>query len=348
MGTNITVRNRPKAEAVPARRSRAGGPVLPALIAEAGDRAAKRFFEFFTANIRNPNTRAAYAQAVAQFLRWCEEKNLGLQDIEPITVAAYVETIQQHLAPPSVKQHLAAVRMLFDWLVTGQVVPHNPAASVKGPKHVVKKGKTPVLSAEDARKLLDSIPLKRGPQPKPGQEDRRPPCLLGLRDRALIAVMVYSFARIGAVLNMKVEDYYQNGKRWWLRLHEKGGKFHEVPAHHNTEAYLDAYIQAARLADEPKSPLFRSVRGKVGTITEKSLRRNNALDMIKRRAKAAGLPPRICNHTFRATGITAYLEAGGTIEKAQQIAAHESPKTTKLYDRTSDKISLDEIERISI
>jgi integrase len=147
---------------------------------------------------------------------------------------------------------------------------------------------------------------------------------------------------------MKVGDYYQNGKRWWLRLHEKGGKFHEVPAHHNTEAYLDTYIEAAGIAGDDKGPLFRSVAGRAGRLTDRPLRRNNALDMVKRRALAAGLPRRICNHTFRATGITAYLEAGGTIEKAQQIAAHESPKTTKLYDRTNDQITLDEIERIAI
>ncbi|WP_169981127.1 tyrosine-type recombinase/integrase [Tautonia rosea] len=309
------------------------GPVLPGLIAEAGDGATRRFFEFFTANIRNPNTRAAYARAVAHFLRWCEERHLSLKGIEPIAVAAYVEQLQATHAAPSVKQHLAAVRMLFDWLVTGQVVPTNPAASVRGPKHVVKRGKTPVLSAEDARKLLDSIDTTT---------------IIGLRDRALIATMVYSFARVSAVLGMKVEDYYQNGKRWWLRLHEKGGKFHEVPAHHNTEAYLDAYIEAAGIAGDSKGPIFRTVRGRSKTLTPKPLRRNNALDMVKRRALAAGLPARICNHTFRATGITAYLEAGGTIEKAQQIAAHESPKTTKLYDRTSDQITLDEIEKIVI
>src|SRR3954470_11967080 len=191
------------------------GPVVPALIADAGDGAAKRFFEFFTANIENANTRLAYAQAVAQFLRWCEERQLTLRTIEPIAVAAYVQEMKGRLATPSVKQHLAAIRMLFDWLVTGQVVPLNPAASVKAPKHVVKKGKTPVLSAEDARKLLDSIPLKRGPEPKPGEPDNRPPDLMGLRDRALIGVMVFSFARIGAVIGMKVDDYYQNGKRWW-------------------------------------------------------------------------------------------------------------------------------------
>jgi integrase len=116
---------------------------------------------------------------------------------------------------------------------------------------------------------------------------------------------------------MKVQDYYPNGKRWWLRLHEKGGKFHEVPAHHNAEAYLDAYIETAGLGRDPKGPLFRSAHGKTGALTEKPLRRNNALDMIKRRATAAGLSPRVCCHTFRATGITAYLEAGGTIDVGQ-------------------------------
>lgn len=324
---------------LPAKPRASAHVQLPALITEAGENASRRFFEFFTANIRNRNTRAAYAQAVARFLRWCEDRNLALRQLEPIIVAGYVEELQANLAAPSVKQHLAAIRMLLDWLVTGQVIPMNPASSVKGPKHVVKKGKTPVLSSDDARKLLDSIRV--------AHEDGTPD-LLGLRDRALIGTMVFSFARISAVLGMRVEDYYQNGKRWWLRLHEKGGKFHEVPAHHNAEAYLDAYIEAAGIAKDSKSPLFRTIPGKGKMVTLRALRRNNALDMIKRRALAAGLSPKVCCHTFRATGITAYLEAGGTIEKAQQIAAHESPKTTKLYDRTSDQITLDEIERIAI
>ena len=146
--------------------------------------------------------------------------------------------------------------------------------------------------------------------------------------------MAFTFARFGAVLGIKVEDYYANGKRWWVRLHEKGRKFHEVPAHHTLEEDLDAYIKAAGVAGDPKSPLFRSANRRSRKLTNRPLRRNNALDMAKRRAKAAGIPPRICCNTFRATGITAYLEEGGAIEKAQAIAFHESPKTTKLYDRT--------------
>jgi site-specific recombinase XerC len=223
--------------------------------------------------------------------------------------------------------------MLMDWLVVGQVIPMNPASSVRGPKHVVKKGKTPVLSREQARQLLDSIDTST---------------LIGLRDRALIGVMVYSFARVSAVINMNVEDYWQNGKRCWLRLHEKGGKHHEVPAHHVAEEYLDAYLQAAGTAGEKKTPLFRSAAGRTGGLTAKRLSRRDVWHLIRRRAASIGLPARTCCHTFRATGITAYLENGGTIEKAQTIAAHESPRTTKLYDRTSDEITLDEIERIRL
>jgi site-specific recombinase XerD len=304
---------------------------VPELVARGGNRAARRFLEFFTANIRNPNTRLAYARAVSRFLAWCEEHGLHqLEAIEPMVVAAYIE--RHPGSPPTVKQHLAAIRMLFDWLVIGQVIPANPAASVRGPKHVVSSGKTPVLTADEARLLLDSIDTGS---------------IVGLRDRALIGVMVYSFARVGAVTAMRVGDYYLEGKRWWFRLHEKGGKRHEVPAHHNAEAYMGAYLEAAGITEKKRSPLFRSVDRR-RRLTGQPMTRTDVLRMIKRRAKAVGLPPTISCHTFRATGITAFLDNGGTIENAQAIAAHESPRTTKLYDHTSDELTLDEIERIAI
>jgi integrase/recombinase XerD len=311
--------------------TRAGLLNLPAAIGQAGESAAWRFVEFFTASIRNRSTRAAYAQAVSQFFAWCEKHRVHtLEQIRPVVVAAYIE---QHAgAPPTVKQHLAAIRMLFDWLVTGQVIPVNPAASVRGPKHVVRRGKTPVLKADEARTLLDSI---------------KTDTVVGLRDRAMIGLMCYTFARVSAMVHMRTEDYFQQGKRWWIRLHEKGGKRHEVPAHHNTEAYLDAYLEVAGIRDEKKSPLFRSVDNR-RRLTGNAMTRTDVLRMVKRRALEAALPSSTCCHTFRATGITAYLENGGTIENAQAIAAHESPRTTKLYDRTGDEITLDEVERIAI
>ena len=303
---------------------------VPHAIMEAGPEASERFFEFFTANIRNPNTRRAYARAIGGFFVWCQDRDIGLRQIRPVVVAAYIE--QHRGAKPSVKQSLAAIRMLFDWLVLGQIVPTNPASSVRGPKHVVKTGKTPALSATQARELLDSISKEN---------------IAGLRDRALIALMCFTFARVGAAVRMLVEDYFQNGKRWWIRLHEKGGKRHEVPAHHNLESYLDAYMKAAGIGDQLKEPLFRSM-DLTQALTARAVTENDVLRMIKRRAKAAGLPSSTCCHTFRATGITTFLENGGTIENAQAIAAHESPRTTMLYDRTGDKVTLDEIERIII
>ncbi len=311
--------------------SRAGLEALPAAIGRAGDAAAWRFIEFFAATIRNRNTRAAYANAVTQFFAWCEKHRVHtLEQMRPIVIASYIE--QHPMAAPTVKQHLAAIRMLFDFLVTGQVIPMNPAASVRGPKYVVKHGKTPVLTADQARLLIDSI---------------KTDSVIGLRDRAIIGVMVYTFGRVSAMVHMRVDDYFQNGKRWWIRLHEKGGKRHEVPAHHNAEAYLDAYLEAAAIRDDKKSPLFRSV-DKQRKITPNPMTRTDVLRMVKRRGIEAGLPFSTCCHTFRATGITAYLENGGTIENAQAIAAHESPRTTKLYDRTGDEITLDEVERIVI
>ena len=108
--------------------------VVPALIADLGDEAAWRYVEFFTANIRNPHTRRAYARACNRFFAWCEECGLMPAAIRPHYVATYIEQLQKEIAAPSVKQQLAAVRMLFDWLVIGQVVPTNPAAAVRGPK----------------------------------------------------------------------------------------------------------------------------------------------------------------------------------------------------------------------
>src|ERR1039458_3998658 len=321
-----------------------GAAGVPAVVLSAGKKAGLRFIEFFTANIRNPNTRRAYHRACLDFFRWCESGGLALDQIGPVHVAAYIERLGKDLARPSVKQSLAAIRMLFDWLVTGQVVPVNPAHSVRGPKHVVRKGKTPVLTADEARILLDSIPIQRTDE----KSGTKTPLVVGLRDRALIALMVYTFARVGAATGMDVEDWYFQGRRWWVRLHEKGGKRHEMPAHHNLEEYMAAYLEAAGHAHEKGTPLFRTAKGKTQQLTERRISQPEVYLMIRRRAAGAGIKTLIGCHTFRATGITAYLTNGGKLEIAQQMAAHESARTTGLYDRRGDEISLDEVERIVI
>jgi integrase/recombinase XerD len=221
--------------------------------------------------------------------------------------------------------------MLFDWLVIGQVLEQNPAHAARGPKHIVKKGKTPALNREEAQALLASIDTST---------------LTGLRDRALIGVMIYTFARIGAVLQMNVRDYFTQGRRAWVRLHEKGGKEHEAPCHHKLEPLMDEYIAAAGIKEDLDGLLFRTT----GRFTGRwhRMTQPDAYRVLRRRAKQAGIETRIGNHSMRATGITDYLKSKGTLEYAQQMANHSSPRTTKLYDRREDDASLDEYEKVGI
>ena len=296
--------------------------------------ARTRMRDLFSSHIRNPNTRRAYREAVRQFSAFCAENGIAvLARVEPIHVAAFVETQLKLHSKPMVKLRLAPLRMLFDWMVVGQVIPTNPAHAVRGPKHSQGRGKTPVLQADEARTLIDAIDATYLP---------------GLCDRALIGLMVYTFARVGAAISMKVEDFFVQGRRGWVRLHEKGGKEHEMPTHHNLDRYLEEYIRAAGLAVDRKGPLFRTTKGRSGKLTANPRLQSDVWRMIRRRALAAGIKTEIGCHTFRATGITAYLKNGGKLEIAKQMAAHESARTTGLYDRRDDEVSLDEVERIGI
>ncbi|KVV36265.1 integrase [Burkholderia ubonensis] len=304
---------------------------MPTLVISAGERAGVRFLEFFGAAIRNPHTRRAYARAAGDFPTWCAGAGVtSITAVQPLHVAAWIELQTATHAVPTVKQNLAAIRHLFDWLVTGQVVPVNPAASVRGPSHTVRTGKTPVLEASEARQLLDSIDVSTP---------------MGLRDRAL---MMFSFARIGAALAMRIEDVYVQQRRLWVRLREKGGKVHALPCHHTLEAVLHAYLDGTGGRTDPKGPLFRTIRRGTRQLSTTPLPQANAYAMVRRRAAAAGIATAIGNHTFRATGITAYLANGGTLQHAAAIANHASTRTTQLYVRRHDDISLDEVERIRL
>lgn len=309
----------------------AGDSRPPALFLKEA-RAAERFFDFFTANIRNKHTRRAYYNAACKFSEFCAERGVhDLAHVKPVHVAGYIESLLQGFAKPTIKQHLAAIRMLFDWLLVGQIIDANPAHAVRGPRHVVTNGRTPVLDREEARALLASIDVST---------------LMGLRDRALIGVMIYTFARVGAVLQMNVGDYFSQGRRGWIRLHEKGGKEHEAPCVPKLEGYLDAYIAAAGIGDDKDGPLFRTTGRFTGTPHR--MTQQDGYRMLQRRTRKAGIKTRIGNHSLRATGITDYLKSSGTLENAQTMAAHSSPRTTKLYDRRNEETSLDEYAKVGI
>lgn len=323
------------------------------------DRAREAIHVFFKAEISNVNTRTAYIHAARDFFRHLATNLLtpALEAITPLHVQSWLDGMTASgLAAPTIKLRLAAVRMLFSALVRAQVLRLNPVTAVKGPKHRVVKGKTPVLAGDEAAQLLRSIDTTT---------------LIGLRDRAIIATMAYTFARIGAVSALECRHVFHQSRRLWLRLSEKGSKCLDVPCHAQLEDALRAWMDAAGHGGEPRAPLFQSFRwdeamtsdetattGQEGTVdtlspvsrfrvlTGSSLKPAMAWEMVQRRAKAAGIATHVTNHTFRATGITAYLKNGGTIERAAHIAGHSSTRTTQLYDRRPDDVTIDEIERI--
>lgn len=315
-------------------------PSWPAAIANASHRAHYAILQFFAAEIDNPRTRRAYLKGAEDFFAFVAPIPGGhrLETITSLHVAAWLADMKARgLSVPTQKQRLAGLRMLFQALARGQIIAINPAAVVKGPKQSGIKGKTPVLTGEEMLQLLNSIDTDT---------------LIGLRDRALIGAMAYSFARVGAVITLKVEDVFHQKRRLWLRLHEKGGKRLEIPCHHQFENYLVDWQERSGLKDQPEAPLFQTFErvrenGKWRRqISGRPLTQAMVWEMVQRRAKAAGLKTAVCNHTFRATGITAYLTNGGTIERAAIMAGHASTRTTQLYDRRSDEVTLEEVEKI--
>lgn len=319
--------------ALPALPSLSGRLHLPAVLVDAGEPATRRFLEFFAAEIRNANTRAAYAHAAVQFLDWADHVGLALAAVQPIHVGAYIEQLGKVRSVPTVKQHLAALKHLFDYLVIGQILPINPAAAVRGPTYRVREGKTPILSGEEARQLFASFD---------------PALLADLRDRAILGAMVYSFARVSAVTKLRVKDYQRQGARAWFVLDEKGGQHRQVPAHHQAAEYVEDYLAKTGNANERDAPLFRSLSHRGMQLTDRPLLRANVFHMIGRRLKGAGLSTTsgLGCHSFRGTGITNFLENGGSLETAARLAGHASTKTTQLYDRRNQAVDQAEVERI--
>ena len=307
------------------------GIALPAFVANAGRRAQEEFLNFFAAEIANENTREHYMRDIARFAQWSESRGFRLEQMTAIHLAAYREEIRKELAPTSVKRHFSALRRLFGWWVEKGVLERNPVREVRTEKVSRTEGKTPAFELVDMQQLFASFDTDS---------------IIGLRDRALVGVMAFTFARVTAAVSLDVKDYYPLGRRSFLRLDEKGGKQREIPCHHQLEAYLDAYIAAAGLATEKDMPLFRSAIGRTGKLSGRAISRTDAYAMVQRRVKDAGIAGRFSCHSYRATGITTFLENGGLIEKAQWIAGHSDSRTTKLYDRRNLKASLDDIERL--
>jgi integrase/recombinase XerD len=307
---------------------------LPAIVARAcaGPGATFAWEEFFDGELPNRHTRTAYLRAARQFLAWCEDRGLDLERITPGHVGRYIGIHPGSI--PTKKQHLAAIRRLFDRLVVRHVVVLNPASSVRAERYRAVEGKTPEVTVESARQLLASIGVGNA---------------VGLRDRAVVGVLIYTAARVGAVAKLTVGDLQHDGSQWCLRFAEKGGKAREVPVRHDLERFLLSYVVVAGLEGEAKQrPLFRTTAGRTRLLTENAMTAIDMCRMVKRRMKEAGLPARLSPHSFRVTTITDLLEQGVPLEDVQHLAGHADPRTTRLYDRRQKKVTRNIVERISV
>ncbi len=307
-------------------------PTLPQLVERAGGAARFAWGEFFYAQHHDPNTQRAYESAVRRFLAWVEGQGEELASITAGMVGQYLIGLGGSAAKRN--QHLAALRGFLDRLMYRHIVIFNPAASVKGVKEQVIEGKTPEITLEQARTLLNSVDIGH---------------VVGLRDRAILATLAYTICRAGAVAKLRLGDFQQDDTQYVLRFQEKGGKSREIPVRHDLEGFILAYVESAGIADEAKdSPLFQASNGRSRTLAAKPLGTERICELVKRRLKDAGLPSRLSPHSFRVTAITSLLEQGVAMEDVQYLAGHAEPRTTTLYDRRKKKVTRNIVERIPI
>jgi integrase/recombinase XerD len=269
---------------------------VPALIATASSSARFAYDEFFHGRLRNPSTRKNYRHAVHRFLAFCDRRQRELHQITPRDVGDYLD--QMTCAIATQKLHLAALRHFFDALVSRHAIILNPAASVRAPRLQVLEGKTPEIGVAQARKLLNSIDTSN---------------LVGLRDRAIIGILIYTAARVGAVADLKVGHFYDTGQQHCLRLHEKGGKSREIPCRHDLQLFLHEYLQHIenRASD---SPLFRTTIRRTRELTDRAMSSCDIARMVKRRCRRIHLSHRLSPHSFRVTTLTDLLDQGIPLE----------------------------------
>jgi site-specific recombinase XerD len=305
--------------------------VLP-WIAEAGHSARFAFEEFFYGQIRNPLTRKAYLRAVRVFARWCEDRGLDLVRVMPADVGRHLD--EMPVAPPTRKLHLAALRRFFDQLVMRHALVFNPALSVRSERYQVVEGRTPEISLEHARQLLASIDTSH---------------VVGLRDRAIIAILIYTAARVGSVAKLRRDDFYESGEQYCLRFVEKGGKVREIPVRHDLQRWLQEYLAAAQPENsEPVSRFFCTSIRRTKRLTNRSMTADDMGRMFKRRLRDAGLSARLSPHSCRVAVVTDLLSQGISLADVQNLAGHSDPRTTRLYDRRQRQVTRNIVERISV
>jgi len=304
----------------------------PSMVTSAGEAAGFAWEEFFLGKVRNPHTRMAYRRAVSRFLAWCEPQGMEMARITPGMVGRYFDELAVSI--PSKKLHLAAIRGFLDVLVQRHVIVLNPALSVRTERYSVMEGRTPEITVAQAKALLASITLAS---------------VVDYRDRALIAVLIYTAARAGAVARLRLQDLIDEGTQFSLRFAEKGGKMRSIPVRHDLQKYLSEYLVAAGFGEESKdSPLFRTAAGRKLGLSGQPMNGVDVCRMVKRRLRAAGLPTLASPHSFRSLAATDLLLQGVALEDVQYLLGHSDSRVTKLYDRREKHVTRRIVELISV
>lgn len=305
---------------------------VPHLIEQAGSAGRFAWEEFIYGKIRNRHTRAAYERAIKRFLVHCESLQKQLPAISPRDVGTYLDGL--NYAPATKKLQLSAIRHFFDVLVTRHVVVLNPALSVRGERLQLIEGKTPEITIPQARKLKNSIDVGN---------------VVGLRDQAIIGILIYTAARVGAVSKLRRGDFFDLGDQYCLRFCEKSGKSREIPVRYDLRKFIWDYLNAGAMqCSDKSSPLFRTTIGKTKRLTQGNMTAGDMTRMVKRRLRKAGLPSRLSPHSFRVMTITDLLSQGIPLEDVQNLAGHADPRTTRLYDRRDRRVTQNLVERISV
>lgn len=305
------------------RASQASGSLSPAL--------QEALLEFVLVRQDSAHTRGVYGRACARLLRWTDHRHQTLTELRPLDLALYAQTLAEQLAPASVATHMSAIRRLYAHLMDHQLIQRNPASGLRVAQPRVQVGKTPVFNPDLLARYLDDLDL-RDPRAR--------------RDHALMSAMLYSFLRIGSLLALRVGDLrLASGE---LLVREKGGLQRLLPLHPELRHRLQRYLANASFADDSDHALFPAMRrGRSGRYGERALSRSEAWTLVRKHLAQAGWSAPAGCHSFRATGITAFLEQGGRIETAAYLAGHASLRTTQLYDRRSRDLAGEELARMT-
>ena len=305
---------------------------VPKMIAAHGDAGRWCWDEYFGGRIRNANTRKTYLHAVRRFLQWCETQGIALQEITPGMVGQYFD--RHPGSTPTKKLHMSAIRGLLDVFVQRHLMILNPALSVRTERYSVTEGKTPEITVEQSRQLFRSIELRSA---------------IDFRDRAIISMLVYTAARVGAIAKLRLVDLVDEGNHLMIRFREKGGKDRSIPARISLREELDDYVEILPTNGSGKdTPVFRSAVGRTGVLTETPMSAIDICRMVKRRLIAAHLPTSASPHSFRSCTATDLLEQGVSLEDVQYLLGHSDSRVTRLYDRRQRKITRNIVERISV